>query len=443
MLVQFTVENFASFKEANTLSMLATKRRSKNKELDEEAVFTPLPTLPLLKAAAVYGANGSGKSNLANALKFVKKLVLESSKESQAGEEISVIPFKLSTENEGKPSYFEITFIKNKTIYQYEFSADQVAIRSEKLTMRSSRSKRDLVLFVRDNESIAPSKKFPEGKGLDRKTRPNSLFLSVCANFDGVISTEVIDWFRSLRIVSGLNDSNLFAFTLDRLQDPVWNEKITSLVSKFDLGIERLVPASLQLDDDDEEEEIDGKDSKQTKKIYHQPAPSGTSRLSSYHNRFNDLGKIVDSVPFDFKKEESQGTQKLISMAAPLIATLEKPYVLVIDEFDARLHPIMSRNILNLFNSETNNRNAQLVVMTHDTNLLDKDLLRRDQVWFIEKDLYGASHMHSLVEYKIRNDAVYEKDYMNGKYGAIPLVGDIKRIIETSRSTATKKSAEV
>ena len=106
--------------------------------------------------------------------------------------------------------------------------------------------------------------------------------------------------------------------------------------------------------------------------------------------------------------------------------------IIVIDEFDARLHPIISKTIIKLFNSaSTNGNNAQLIVATHDTNLLDKDLLRRDQIWFSEKDKYGASYLTSLVEYKVRNDASFEKDYIMGKYGAIPLPGYIGNIFES------------
>jgi AAA15 family ATPase/GTPase len=129
------------------------------------------------------------------------------------------------------------------------------------------------------------------------------------------------------------------------------------------------------------------------------------------------------------ERDESEGTKKLVAFAGPLRDALSSQYVLVIDEFDARLHPLITKQIIRMFNgTKSNPTNAQLIVATHDTNLLDKDLMRRDQIWFVEKDPVGSSHLTSLVEYKVRNDASYEKDYILGKYGAIPFLGSIDRV---------------
>lgn len=418
MLVQFTVSNFQSFQEPSTLSMQAAKRRSKNKTLDKESIFeTTGPAehggaLQLLKVAALYGANGSGKSNLIAAMRFMKQLVLNSSKESQIGDAIPLEPFRFCDENLDEPSTFEITFVQKRIIYQYSFSADRKSVRSEKLTRRGPRNKRDSVLFTRENNDIRTTKAFPEGEGLSSKTRPNSLFVSVCANFSGTISTEVIDWFRKLKIIKSQDDAGYRQYTLNRLKEEKWNADITEFISGFDLGIERLTA---------------------TDSPRKNPEPSRfpiqRTDLSSFHNKYDREGNLTGEVSLDFARHESQGTQKLISLSAPLLDTLSNSYTLVIDEFDSRLHPIISRKLLEMFNSNFNSKNAQLIVATHDSNLLDKDLLRRDQIWFVEKDFFGGSHLHSLVEYKIRNDASYEKDYISGKYGAIPILGNIRRIL--------------
>ncbi|AYN85729.1 ATP-binding protein [Pseudomonas aeruginosa] len=156
-------------------------------------------------------------------------------------------------------------------------------------------------------------------------------------------------------------------------------------------------------------------------------------RISTEHKVFDENGKAAGLIEFDLEKNESEGTKKLVALSGPLIDVLENSLILFIDEFDARLHPVISKQLISIFNnSPKNNNNAQLIVASHDTNLLDKDLLRRDQIWFTEKDIYGSSHLNSLLEYRVRNDASFEKDYISGKYGAIPLLGDSCMIFSES-----------
>ena len=149
------------------------------------------------------------------------------------------------------------------------------------------------------------------------------------------------------------------------------------------------------------------------------------------HKRF-DGDKSDDSlVAFDINAHESEGTKKLFALAGPLLNVLRNGKVLIIDELDARLHPLITESIIRLFNSnETNPNNAQLVFTTHDTNLLTNKLFRRDQIWFTEKNKYGATDLYSLAEFKVRNDASYERDYIAGKYGAIPFIGGLHRLVE-------------
>ena len=136
-----------------------------------------------------------------------------------------------------------------------------------------------------------------------------------------------------------------------------------------------------------------------------------------------------DFVPFDLDSNESHGTRKLIAMAGPLWSILHHGHILFVDELDARLHPLMTRRIIELFHSPlTNPKGAQLIFATHDTNLLDKTLFRRDQIWFAEKDRQGATHLASLAEYRVRSDAAFEKQYLEGRYGAIPFLGDLSRL---------------
>ena len=424
MFIQFSVENFLSFKEQAMISMLASKRKSKNKKLDENSTFDAFPDIKLLKAAVIYGANGSGKSNIFKAIRFMKNLTINSSKESQAEEEIETMPFLANTNTPSKPSKFEIIFISNETIFQYEFAVSRKRIEYEKLTAKLKNNEKEKILFERKLDKISVKSPFPEGKGLEKRTRDNALFLSVCANFDGEISGGIIRWFKSVRVVGGLNDQALISFTRRQLEHTTESTKIKDLLKSFDLGISNFKPSEIEPKSDKESDLAESLKSFVEQKIG-QKIQFDIGGISTEHKVFDDNGKIVGSIEFDIEKNESEGTKKLVALSGPLIDVLENSFILFVDEFDARLHSTISKQIVSIFNnSKKNNKNAQLIVASHDTNLLDKELLRRDQIWFAEKDIYGASHLNSLLEYRVRNDASFEKDYIAGKYGAIPLLGD-------------------
>lgn len=427
MFVQFSVSNFLSFKDEAILSMLSAKIKSKDKELDKRTTFPVCKNITLLKSAVIYGANGSGKSNIFNAIAFMKKMVIDSSKESQVDEDISVKPFKLNPVFEEKESSFSMIFVVDEDIYEYSFSANKNAVTYESLTV-SKKNKKEDVLFKRNSEGIIIHDDFEEGKGLEKRTRKNALFLSVCANFDGEVSTNVVKWFRKLRIIEGINDFGYLPFTTRMLDKEDTQVKIKKIIEMFDLdivGIEKSTPGNLVgkkktlfnavVDKIKEDEAFKGMNI---------PSNLGVG-ISTTHNRFDDEGYFVDTVKFDLESDESEGTKKLVALAGPLMDVFDKSYILFIDEFDARLHPLITKKIIDMFNSkDINLNNAQLVVSTHDTNLLDKDNLRRDQIWFTEKDSLGGSHLKQLVEYKVRNDASYRKGYFDGDFGAIPMLGD-------------------
>jgi uncharacterized protein len=149
------------------------------------------------------------------------------------------------------------------------------------------------------------------------------------------------------------------------------------------------------------------------------------------HQKFDSDGNYISFERFNLEAQESEGTQKIFALSGTLVDTLNNGKVLIFDELDARLHPLISLAIVQLFNSnKTNPNNAQLIFMTHDTNLLSNKLFRRDQVWFTEKNRYGATDLYSLAEYKVRNDASFESDYIKGRYGAIPYVGNLSSMVD-------------
>ncbi|WNI50249.1 ATP-binding protein [Enterobacter asburiae] len=438
MFVQFSFKNYLSFKDEATLSMLAAKIKSKDKNLDKRSVFNAFPDIDLLKTGVIYGANGSGKSNVFSALSFMKRMVINSSKESQADEDINVLPFKLNPRYEDEPSSFEMIFIINNKLYEYTFAAVRNKITSETLSV-IEKNKDEVILFERTSKEINVHKQFKEGIGLEKRTRKNALFLSVCANFDGEVSKSVIRWFRKIRVIQGMSDIGYLPFTVKLLDDENKRKKIKSIIDMFDLDIVNISKSQVEQTEKKESELLDAifttikKDSRFKNVSLPQHNPLG---VSTTHNRFNDDGVFVDTINFELGENESEGTKKLIALAGPLMDTFDNSYILFIDEFDARLHPLITKKIVRMFNSlDINKNNAQLVVATHDTNLLDKDELRRDQIWFAEKDSLGGSHLKQLVEYKVRNDASYRKGYFEGDFGAIPMLGEPDIIFESDRDS--------
>ncbi|MDJ0514738.1 MAG: ATP-binding protein [Trichodesmium sp. MO_231.B1] len=424
MLIEFSVGNYLSFKETVTLSMVAANVTARDKSVDENNVFQVDEELSLLKSVAVYGANASGKSNLIKAMAFMRWFVLNSSKETQIEDAINVEEFKLSTESEGKPSFFEIVFILEDKLYRYGFEVDEKQVISEWLFYVPK--VRESKLFERDENGIKMTKVFKEGQLISDKTRNNALFLSVNAQFNGKISTSILRWFRDLNIISGLHSDVYQRVTVEYLEDSEYENEIIQLVRKWDLGIDDI--------------KIDTKNVllEEFPRIYSEEfrkfmldAGAYTDEIKTVHKKYDSEGKMVSKVVFNFEENESEGTKKLFAFAVPILQSLRYGYILIIDELDARLHPIITRAIIYLFNSnQTNPENAQLIFTTHDTNLLSNKIFRRDKIWFTEKDRQGATDLYSLVEYKVRNDASFESDYIKGRYGAIPFLGNLTELFE-------------
>ncbi|HMA37265.1 MAG TPA: ATP-binding protein [Chloroflexia bacterium] len=433
MLIEFTVGNFRSFHERVTLSMIAASAlRSRDKELDAQTVVEVPPGVELLRSAAIYGANASGKSNLVNALAFMRTFVLNSSRTTQTEDPIPVQNFKLSTETDGQPSFFEILFLLDGKRYRYGFEVTRERVIAEWLfyTPKS----REARLFQReqgaDEETIVISPAFKEGRQLKKVTRSNALFLSVAAQFKGKIAEDIRAWFSQINVSLGVALEMDLA-TLQQFHEIADKRAILQLIRDLDLGIRdiesTLITAPWSTDNDPtvkEFLEIFGRMSNQT-------IPSEVPEIKTVHEKYDAAGNVVGTVQFEFGLYESAGTWRLFSLAVPILETLRHGRIMVVDELDARLHPLMTCTIIEWFhNPQTNPHNAQLIFTTHDTTLLRADRFRRDQIWFVEKDRMGASHLYSLAEFKVRNDASFGRDYIQGKYGAIPFIqSDIQALV--------------
>lgn len=432
MLIEFSVGNYRSFKGVVHFSMVAAKITAKYKTLDENNVLDA-GDVTLLASAAVYGANASGKSNLVAAMRFMRGFVINSSRESQVDEPIETEPFVLDAQTARQPSFFEAIFVIDGRRFRYGFEVSDARVVSEWL-YHVPRVK-ELLLFERQGDTYTLSDSFKEGRDLQTRTRPNSLFLSVCAQFNGPLAQQVLRWFRQWSIISGVDDKQARARTEEMFEKDEYRGPIKTLVRKLDLGIEDIGIERTPLDASSADSApADARPMVAVREfIPRYEVTAARRRVKTTHLQIGVNGEPSVSVEFDIDNQESEGTRKLFALAGPLVETLQRGRVLVVDELDARLHPLITGAIIQLFNSkETNRANAQLIFTTQDTNLLSNKVFRRDQVWFTEKDLQGATALYSLVEYKVRNDASFESDYIQGKYGAVPFVGDLTRLLDGS-----------
>ena len=421
MLVEFTVANFRSFQDAMTLSMVAANLVAKDKTVDTSNLIKTDSEISLLKTAVIYGANASGKSNLLKALLFMKSFMVNSSKESQSTDKIGVEPFKLGLYGETSPSHFELVFIMDGIRYRYGFEADRNRVSAEWLFYVPS--SRETSVFSRKDNVIAVSKKF-DAEGIDKRTRNNALYLSVCAQFNVPLAEKILAWVSDkLNVLSGLHDHHYRNYTAGSCDTDANRLRISSLIKALDTGISGIIVERNTLGIDS----LPSAMPEELKKLITRGSDSFTQvSVKTTHKKYGNDGSFVGEEEFDMDENESDGTQKLFALAGPLLNALNEGEVLLIDELDSRLHPLVTLAIIRLFSEvESNSKNAQLIFVTHDTNLLDKSLFRRDQIWFTEKNRYGATSLYSLAEFKIRNDASFGSDYIKGKYGAIPFIGSL------------------
>jgi len=414
MLIAFSVENFRSLRDLQTISMVEPRL---DHHLEWSHVFEA-GNRRLLKSAAIFGPNASGKSNVLRAMIWLRQFVLSSSKEGQAGERIDIQPFRLSTAKEKAPTHFEIEFLIKGCEYRYGFEATTKKVESEWL-FRKLPSAKPAMLFTREGSNFDVSSEFfREGKGLEERTRNNALFLSVCAQFNGTESQKLINWMQRFRWVSGLSEAGFYVFTAQRLAEAGYKEKLLELAKKADFNIaslrseiEELTVAKLPPDMPEETR----------KQVLDQKVMRAD--IKTTHEKCDEKGNVVGRVEFDLAKDESQGTQKFIALSGPITHTLEQGSILIVDELEARLHPLLTQAVVDLFHSPVNRKNAQLLFAAHDVTLLDPDRFRRDQLWFTEKDDKGATDLYTLAEFdpqQVRPATKFSRQYLLGLFGAVP-----------------------
>lgn len=402
MILEFYVSNYLSIKDGLKISFVATSLKDSLSESNDMIALSDTG-LMLLRSAVIYGANASGKSNVLKAMAFYRHFITDSFKNSQAGEAIDVENFRLNATSIYEPTTMEATFIVGDFIYRYGFEVDSKVVRSEWLYQRTNKKRaKEIEIFYRTEEETSVHQKSPLLLELvnKRMVRDNALLLSAAAQFNEPKAVNILQWMNDIRVIFGNEEEKLWNQAIKSLDDENLRLRITNFAKYADLGIESIV-------------KID-------------------NRIVSNHRQFDDEGRKISDVAFSFSGNESEGTIKYFSLSYPIIDTLDNGKLLIIDELDSKLHPLLVRKIISLFNSaKTNPKGAQLLFTTHDTFLLSAGMFRRDQIWFTQKDSFGATEAYSLVEYKVRSNTLFERDYLLGKYGATPIIGEMERIFST------------
>jgi len=411
MLIEFNITNFRSIKGTQTLSLAADSA----KELQEENTFSSeLSQLPrLVKSAAIYGANAAGKSNLIRAIAFMPDFVKNSAKNCE--EPINVKPFLLKPNN--SPSEFEVIFIKEGVQYQYGFALTKERVIHEWLFANDEQWLERTYDPQIQEQNWFVSDKLISGMDLREQwkaaTHYKALFLSTAKMLNSEEHSErlksIFDWFTQTLTVFSSGSDILNSLTVKQCLDTDYKQKILAFLVSADLNI-----VDLKV----ETQVTTEKDLPLTFPLEMKPL-LGKKHIKFLHTDTNN------SVLFD-ADDESEGTRKLFALAGPLIEILEMGHILVVDELNNSLHPTMMQFLIRLFHNQTlNKRGAQLIFTTHDSSILDETLLRRDQIWLIQKDSEQATQLYPLTDFKPRQNEVWQRDYLEGRYGALPSIVEL------------------
>ncbi len=420
MLTNFTVKNYRSFKFERTFSMVASSIKEHKDSVINRGKYSLLPL------AVFYGANSSGKSNLIQAISTMCSMVRRSVRLNE-GDVLPYDPFALDKSSGSEPTLFEIQFIKDEVLYRYGFEYNKTDILSEWLYEKRFGDK-EYELFMRSRNIIDVSaKRFPEGQEKEDLTNSNRLFLSLVAQLKGEKSNLIMGWFSECNVLSGIDSDGYEFFTLKMfLEHLKGSDQAQEFFKTLQLGFTRFSVEKSDIPND----ALDGIPESIRLQLEKEKASGSVIEPITTHNVYDENGLVIDERNFHKSKMESEGTKKVIEISGPIFDTLNNGKILVIDELDAKLHPLLARNIVLLFmDPEMNRHGAQLIFATHDTNLLDLEIVRRDQIWFAEKDKVESTDIYSLVEFKdedgqkVCNDRDIKRDYIRGRYGAIPFIG--------------------
>lgn len=422
MLHQFSFKNFKSFKEETTLDLLA----SSIKEHPHDVV-TDIMEEKVLKVAAIYGANASGKSNVIEAFATMRNLILYSFRQNVFSTKSAIEPHWFEDKN--VPTEFTVIFSTESDIYQYGFSILEGVVLEEYLYQRDPKIKKEayVELFSRNGTGLSGALLHNPGtQNILELIEEDTLLISVISKLKISVAQTVFEWFKEVRIIDYGNpqkELRLSHFNQDYvvgnpllhlLENESEKKKLERFIKAIDVGIDKLGVVQDALTDDSLNER----------------SLNDLKRIVTYHKN-PKTGELL-STPLE---SESSGTLKMLTLYVDLKTVLDSGGTIFVDELDAKLHPLLIRYIIIMFHDEkTNPNHAQLIFSTQEIFTLDKDNFRRDEIWFADKNDEGVSELYSLADYvddedkKVRNDASYGKDYILGRYKSIPTLRRIEDI---------------
>ncbi len=419
MLVEFSIKNWACFRDTQSFQM-TTQARSADEDFTFDSGHKRVGRLN--RVSAFYGANASGKSRLIEALRFMRYFVEESSNR-KINQPIPVEPFLFDASSENQPSEFRIVFLQDRTMYRYGFSLTRDHVLQESLHA-VPRDGRTRLLFEREFDPKNEKTQVKWGPSVSGRkqiwvdsTRPNALLVSTAAQLNSEMLQPVLEWFEKLQLVQ--KGSIPPGFSMRQIKEVNgFKDKAIDFLQAADLHIDNVkivkekIPEEirkvLQVKESNEEDEVKIPDTFLDAKIGHKK--KGLKTLA-----WLDID------------EESEGTQALFALAGPCIHTIENNQVLVVDELDNSLHPKLLKFLVGQINTSEHNSKAQLIFTSHDTTQMD-EALDKEQIWFIEKDKHQASTLTPYSAYQPRDDNATAKRYLSGRYGAVPNLGYLKSL---------------
>ena len=460
MLLSFSIENFRSFQAEETLNLLAAKRLETK---PPHCCEIPGTGEDALRVVSLYGANGAGKSNLVRALDYLQRRVL---KGTPPGEPIPYKPFLLDDESPTKPSSFELQFLADGEVFRYGACFDAERVHEEWLAVYEGKKERNL--FTRsDNEDGAVEVKLGKGVKHPKKiraleevsARPNQLFLTEVVNLDdpeaqGPRFQKAIEWFVSTLMVVEA-DTHFRTLAEAIATNDAFAKFASNFLREANTGIANLgvrtteIPSSELSSSSSVTSEVVSDSSGMVGEIDHDNSEGFETPFRGPDLSFDRSGKDAVKVRRIFAlhdtpegepiqlplQEESDGSRRLLELLPALYHLATEGGVFVVDELERSMHPMLARKFVEFFLKVAVDTKSQLIFTTHESTLLDLELVSRDGIWFVEKDPKGATHLFSLADFKVRKDLRIEKGYLAGRFGAIPFLGGIDHLIE-ERATA-------
>lgn len=422
MLIEFSVENYRAFREKQTFSMVAsatTERAGHGHVLN-----TGLSAVPhVLSEACLFGANGSGKTSLIDAMRFMRSFVLNSFHEGPE-RAINVKPFKFHSTWRGRPSEFEVIFFHDEVLYQYGFVVNHARVWEEWLFTRPSSTGRERHIFSRtydpDTDAYDWDINAEQLKGKrdswKEATRQDALFLTTAVHMNAESLNVVWNWIRSQWRLTTPEEMQAGSMSATQSLEDEWKLRIVEFLKQADISLH-----DLRAEEKDMPEAFQDVVHAINRAVENENAldPKDMKRVEVHTVRLDDQETPVE-LPLEY---ESTGTRALFNLSVPIMMALDQGLALVVDELNTGLHPLAFQHLVGMFaDPKINTKGAQLIFTTHDTSVSEQECMGRDQIWLVEKGRDLAAKLVPLSDFKERGAKGFQKKYLDGRFGGVPRV---------------------